>query len=411
MEKKKLLPSKQQGQALMLYAATLSGVLMGFAASIINTNAISTGDYGDVRYVQNIIQLISCVLLFGYFQSGSRLLALSDSRRRSGELRGTLVLILAACSLLLMAAVGLMYFFHASSPQVARLFLFSLPVCFYPMLLNYLNTTAQGDGHIFLLSCARLLPALLYVPIAWFVYSAYGATASLMVWLQWGIYSVVLLAVVAAARPVFRNVGERFAELSVENKAYGLNLYWGSLAMVATNYLAGVTLGLFNEDNVDVGFYTLALTLTGPLAYLPAIVGTAYFKQFARQDRIPDKVFKCTLLLTVGSCVAFILLVRPFVHLLYPPEYAQVGTYASWMAVGFSFHGIGDMLNRYLGSHGQGRPILLSSVGCGLVKVTGYVALVYFFGITGALLTTILSSMVYCIMLWCYYRGYTAPKK
>ena len=49
---------------------------------------------------------------------------------------------------------------------------------------------------------------------------------------------------------------------------------------------------MFNEDNTEVGFYTLALTVTTPLSTLPAIIGTTYFKQFATQPRIPSKVLK-----------------------------------------------------------------------------------------------------------------------
>ena len=174
--------------------------------------------------------------------------------------------------------------------------------------------------------------------------------------------------------------------------------------MVATNYLAGFTLGLFDQDNANVGFYTLALTLTTPLSYLPAIVGTTYFKQFVNEPQIPAKVFRITLLVTVCSCVFFVLLINPLVAILYPPEYGQVGVYASWMAVGFAFHGLGDMINRFLGSHGIGTPIMNSSIACGVVKVVGYFLLVYFWHIEGALITTILSSIVYFLCLYYYYR-------
>ena len=53
--------------------------------------------------------------------------------------------------------------------------------------------------------------------------------------------------------------------------------------MVASNYLAGITLGVFNEDNTEVGFYTLALTVTTPLSTLPAIIGTTYSLQSSQK--------------------------------------------------------------------------------------------------------------------------------
>ena len=87
---------------------------------------------------------------------------------------------------------------------------------------------------------------------------------------------------------------------------------------------------------------------------LPAIIGTAYFKQFATQPRIPHKVFQNTILLASATCILFILLIKPLVSFLYSEPYSLVSTYAYWVAVGFSIHGVGDMINRYLGSHGQG---------------------------------------------------------
>jgi O-antigen/teichoic acid export membrane protein len=148
--------------------------------------------------------------------------------------------------------------------------------------------------------------------------------------------------------------------------------------------------------------------LTTPLSYLPGIVGTSYFKQFANQDRIPLKVIKYTLLLTLISCVVFVLLIRPVVDFLYRESYYIVGTYASWLAIGFCIHGLGDMLNRFLGSHGQGVAIRNASFSCGIIKIFGYIVLVYFFDINGALITNIVSSIIYCLVLVHYYRRFVA---
>lgn len=399
--------SKHNIQVLYLYASTLLGSLLGFATSIVNTHFLSESDYGDVRYVQNLITLLASLLLFGYFLSGSRLLALSKEEARSRRIRGAMVLILLSCAALLVMGTWMTGLLHHNL-AVRHLFFVSLPVCFYPLLTNYINTTAQGDNHIGRLAVTRVLPALLYVPIAYAVYSCWGATSVLMTLLQWGVYCIVLIAVVVSTRPAFRDLRPVFADLRSENRSYGIHLYYGSLAMVATNYLAGVTLGIFNDDNVNVGFYTLALTLTTPLSYLPGIIGTAYFKRFVSEPRIPSKVFKATLLITVVSCICFIVFIRLIVDWLYPEAYAVVGVYASWMAVGFSVHGLGDMVNRFLGSHGEGRSIRNSSYACGVFKVLGFVVLVWLWDIEGALVTNVVSSCVYCAALFYYYHKHVS---
>ncbi len=403
MDISKLLKNKERVQTISLYLSTLIGVVLGFVASIVNTHALDAVSYGDVRYVQNLIQLISWLLLFGYFMSGSRLLAIAKNKDESANIRGVLIIILGVCCSLLMLNTLILCYMHYLQPVVAQLFLFSIPVCFYPLLTNFLNTVAQGDNYIGRLSCARLLPSLLYIPLAYFFYKTCGATSANMILLQWGIYSLVLIGIIVSMRPKFGNIKKVFKALNEENKRYGLKLYQGSIAMVATGYIGGVTLGLFNSDNVNVGFYTLALTVTMPLSYLPAVIGTTYFKKFANQSCIPPKVLTVSTLMTVGSLVLFVLLIRPMISLLYPPEYVQVGIYACWLAVGFSFHGMGDLVNRFLGSHGLGKPILVASLSCGLFKLIGFVLLVYLWGINGAIITYVFSSVIYAVVLFVYY--------
>lgn len=331
---------KQRRQIILLYGSTLAGVLMGVLSSIVNTRFLIPAEYGDVRYVQNIINFIATFLIFGYFLSGARLMAVSDDRQHVARIKGMMVIILCIACCILSMAMPICYFLHADKPTVAVLFLASMPVCFYPLFLNYIDQTAQGDNQIVHLSLARLLPFLFYVPIGYAVYSHFGATSIRMVLLQWGLYSLIYLGIIIATRPAFRNMRPIWKLLNNENHRYGLQLYIGSLVMVSTNYLAGISLGFFNHDNSEVGFYTLALTVTTPLATLPSIIGTTYFKKFSKQPCIPHKVIIATVAMTMITCILFILLIHPVVRYLYTDKYAVVGTYASILSVGFCIHGL-----------------------------------------------------------------------
>lgn len=399
--------TQQKKQVVMLYASTLTGVFLGVLSSIVNTRFLAPADYGDVRYVQNIINFVTTFLLFGYFLSGARLMALSNDRDYVGRVKGMMIVILAGACVVIALAMPINSLLHAGQPQVAWLFLLSIPVCFSPLFHNYIDQTAQGDNQIGLLSLARLLPYLVYVPIGYLVYSTYGATSDKMVLLQWGIYTAVYLVIIIATKPLFRHLKPVWKDLNDENKRYGIQLYIGSLVMVSTNYLAGISLGYFNEDNSEVGFYTLALTVTTPLAALPAIVGTTYFKKFATQPAIPKKVILATVGLTFTSCILFILLIHPVVEFLYTDSYAIVGTYASILSVGYCIHGLGDMFNRYLCSHGQGASVRNASIANGVFKLLGYTLLVWLFNTNGAIATTIICDVVYFSCLIYYYVRFT----
>ena len=399
--------SQQKRQVAILYGSSLLGVVLGVLCSIVNTRFLSPADYGDVRYVQNIINFVATFLLFGYFLSGARLMALSDDRDYVGRVKGMMILILAAACLVLCIAMPVNYFLHADRPQVAWLFLLSMPVCFYPLFLNYIDQTAQGDNQIGLLSLARLMPYLLYVPVGYVVYSVSGATSDRMVLLQWGIYCMVDVVIIIATKPLFRRLAPVWRDLTEENRKYGMQLYIGSLVMVATNYLAGISLGYFNEDNSEVGFYTLALTVTSPLTALPTIVGTTYFKRFAKQPFIPKKMIVATIGMTAATCIAFVLLIHPVVTFLYTDRYAVVATYASFLSVGYCLHGLGDMFNRYLCSHGQGVSVRNASIINGVFKMFGYTLLVALFNTNGAIATTIMCDAIYFSCLIYYYLKFT----
>lgn len=397
--------SIQGKQVIILYISTFIGTLIGILSSVINTRSLDVSSYGDVRYVQNIIIFISSLLLVGYFQSGSRLLAISKSEQNSRAIRGIMIIILGIIILILMFSMILSYFIHIEflSKSVAPLFLIAVPVCGNVLMLNYINTTAQGDNHIGRIAMARLIPTSIYVVAAYFIYSRFGATSSRMILLQSGIYSIVLLIIILTTKPSFKFIKSSFRRISTENKQYGIQLYYGSLAMVAMSYLSGITLGIYNTNNSEVGFYTLALTIASPLALLPSIIGTAYFKKFADQNKIDKKVMRNSMIITFVSCVLFIIIIKQVVMILYPESYSVVSTYAMFLAVGLSIHGFGDMINRFLGSHGQGKQIRNSSFFCGAILIVGSTGLVYFWGITGAIVTKILSSVTYSAFILYYY--------
>lgn len=401
--------TKENKQVVTLYISTVFGILFGILSSVINTRFLDPAEYGNVRYIQNIINFIASLLLFGFFLSGSRLLAISRCEQRSKKIRGVLIIILCVASVLLVLSMIVCFLLHQTS-SIAYLFLISIPVCIYPLLSNYVQTTAQGDNHIYRLSLSQFLPSLIYIPVAYIIYNFYGASSIKMILLQWGIYSIIYIIIIASTKPSFSELSPIWEELKQENSKYGIQLYVGSLVMVATSYLAGITIGIFNENNSEVGFYTLALTVTSPLKTLPAIIGTTYFKKFALQDKIPSNVFKYTLLLTAISCLCFLIIIKPLVIFLYSNTYIVVAKYASWLSVGFCIHGIGDMINRYLGSHGQGKSIRNSSIYNGLFKVFGFTILVYLWGTNGALITNIICSLIYCGTLVYYYLRFISNK-
>ena len=397
--------NKHIKQSIVLFVSSILSVALGVATSVFNTSMLNPSEYGDVRYVNNIINFIASLLLFGYFVSGSRMLALSKDQNRSGRIRGVMIVILLAACMLLAIGMTLCYYIHKEwlNPGVANLFLWVIPVSSAPLLLNYINTVFQGDNSIYKLSLARVLPHLLYVAIAWlFIYNYHPQGVDVLL-LQNGVSVVVLLVLIACSRPIFKKLAPIYGELVKENHEYGVHAYVGSIAAVSFGYLAGITIGVFNEDNSEVGFYTLALTIATPLSILPTIIGTTYFKEFAGQQRIDKYLLINSIVMSFGCLAVFDFIIDPVVEFLYDDSYISVAKYARWLAIGTTVHGFGDMLNRFLGSHGKGKELRNGAFLCGATMLIGNVLLVYLFGVDGAIATRIIASMVYCLTMVLYY--------
>ncbi|WP_279187300.1 lipopolysaccharide biosynthesis protein [Bacteroides acidifaciens] len=400
--------SKKISQIILLYSTTFIGVVLGVVVSVLNTHSLSPADYGDVRYINNFIAFFSGILLFGYFVSGSRLLAVAKSPKECAELKGAVITILCITVFVLVILIcicGLVHQFVLHK-DYAYLFYWVLPVCSPAILLNYINTTPQGDNSISMIAAARVFPSLIYLLLAYFVYRKYGASVEKMLWLQNGISVVILIILIWKNSPSFSNLKKSLKILYKENKKYGLEVYYGSLANVSVQYVAGISLGLYASNNVNVGFYTLALTVTSPLAMLPNVIGTTYFKQFASQSTISRKIIVGTIGMSLLSLLGFILLIFPIVDILYDESYQSVAVYACFLAVGSMMQGLGDVFNRFLGAHGKGKPIRNVAWISGGIAIVGYILGVYVFGLYGAIATRIISSVSYFLAIFIYYRQF-----
>lgn len=397
--------SKNNKQVIYLFISSILGVLLGIGVSVLNTSSLSPTEYGNVRYVNNILVFIASLLLLSYYTSGSRLLALADSKEKSRRINGALVIILGFTIFISILIVYLCYFIHLiwSNYIVANLFLVAIPVCSAPLLLNYINTSFQGDNKIAGIALARLLPSLIYLIIGYWVYKSCGATAEKMILLQNGTAIFVLIIIIISTRPSFDCFKTILKKLNNENKKYGNHVYIGAIAAVSLSYLAGITLGLFDKNNIQVGYYTLALTISTPLSLLPSIIGTVYFKKFATQTLINKKVILVTLAISFLSLLLFVSIIKPVVLLLYKEEYLSVAKIASYLAIGTTIHGLGDMFNRFLGSHGEGKCLRNGAFICGAILVIGNFIFVYLWGVNGAVLTKILSSSAYATSMIYYY--------
>lgn len=400
-----LAKKKKARQIGSLYTSMVLGIIIGIGVSVINTRLLGPQQYGDLKFLQNLFAFVVTFLTLGVFVSGSRLLALKKNEQIKNQLVGNLLILASAISVVLIIALFIFSFFegqifHNELGRIIRIF---SPLLFVFPFQLCLQNIMQGDNRIYELSIFRLSPRILYLlaAIAFNYFVPLSLTSALGIQLL--ALALIILVMIIRFQPKFVNIKKNISIIWEENKTYGFHDYIGTLAGVASASLAGFSISYF-IDNTNVGFFSLALTTTMPLTMIPNAVGTTFFKDFANRDSIPKKTTAVTLVLSIGALIFFLLIIKKVILLLYSAEYSSVIPLAYLVSIGCIFHGFGDYINRFLGAHGKGKQLRNGAFAVGVSNVLGYILLVYFFGVKGAAITKLISGIIYCGMLYYFYK-------
>jgi O-antigen/teichoic acid export membrane protein len=393
-------------QITSLYASLVLSVFAGIGVSVILTHNLSIEVFGDLKFIQNVCSFVVLFITWGYFYTGTLVIARSKDKTRKHQLIGAITMIT-----LIMSAIYVIILFGGSWLQsiifknnlgiVFRIFAPFLIV--YPFELYCLNILV-GDNKIHNLSIFRLAPKIIYLVscILWHryitplsLYSSLGLYLfGMIIFISYSLYNL---------KPSFKNLKENMKILQKENKGYGFPLFTGSLFSTVSTQLGGISVAYF-IDNIHVGFFSLAITATMPLSFIPGTIGTAFFKEFTNMAKIPARVIYATIVLSISALFVFMILIKPLIILLYPKEYMAVIPLAYYTAIGATLQGFGDLYNRYVSAQGMGTNLRNVSLIIGLFNIIGYTLIVYWFGINGAAVTRLLAGLVYFILMWFLYK-------
>jgi len=404
---KNLTERKKAKQVSALYGSMVVGILIGIGVSVVNTRLLGPQQYGDLKFLQNLFAFVVTFLTLGVFVSGSRILAQRKNENIKHQLIGTLLIFAAAISIVLIIVLFIFSFFEEKLfqnelGQAIRIF---SPLLFVFPFNLCLENIMQGDNKIYELSIFRVGPKVLYilVAISFNYFVSLSLTSALAI--QFLTFAFIILIMAISFKPKFNNLKKNISIIWQQNKTYGFQVYIGMLVGVASAKLGGLSIGYF-IDNTNVGFFSLAITVTMPLRMIPTAVGTTFFKDFANRNSIPEKATLFTLILSISALFFFVMLIKKIILLLYSSEYIAVVPLAYIVSIGSIFHGIGDYINRFLGAHGKGKELRNGAFAVGVSNILGYIVLVHIFGTKGAAITMMISGLIYCYMMYFFYMKY-----
>lgn len=399
-------------QVLGLFSVNIIGIPIGIVTSIVITKYLGAQGFGDYKFIISIFNLAIIIFSFGFFQAGNRALVLNNDKQKAKEYYGA-ELLLTVGIFIVMSGFLVLYALidnNIHDKNLDRFLLFVIPFGWIFLLASYFETLFQADNRIRMLGEFRLYPKIGFLVSAIILYLVFMNTETNKLAIVYGLYLltevIVYIIILRKLDVSFNNMKMRLNEIWNYNKTFGFNVYIGSLFAVGFSQLTEILISYFGVDNSGVGFYSLAITFTMPLTFIPNTIATTHYKDFSTSSKIPKKLLIITLALSVGALIVLWLIVPPFVKYFYGKEFNSVVLLNFIVSAGVIAHGFGDFYNRYLGANGQGKALRNSSFLVGGSMMLFNLLFIPKWGETGAAYARLITGFVYLIIIIFYYLRY-----
>ncbi|TDQ31170.1 lipopolysaccharide biosynthesis protein [Zeaxanthinibacter enoshimensis] len=397
---------------ISLYGANIFGITLGFLISIFNSRVLGPEDFGTYKFIETVGRFIASLVSVGLFISITRLVASNNRADVEHKYVGLFTYLFGITSGL---GIILYLIFSLVEPYIFDNNITSSITRFFFIVAAIIGQTAISDllkglHRIYTLSIFSIIPMLAYLICIWWINQFIPIDIDIVLYCYYLLILLSILAIILILKPSFSIGKDLIKKLVKENKFNGRPIYFGSLAGVATTHIAGLSIAYF-LNNSQVGFFMLALTICSPLLVIPSVIGTIYFKQFVDMRAIPKKVFLFSLASTLLALVIFYLLIDYMIITFYTKSYLPVSSISKYLIIAFIFHGLGDLFNRFLGAKGEGKKLRNAAFIVGFVNIAGYTLLIKYFDMNGAILTKVIASALYLIVMYRYYINFIKNKK
>lgn len=399
--------NQQVKQSILLLFSTAISMLMLLGSNYFLTKIFSPEQFGNYYFIINIFVLCQTIFNFGIFQSASRLIAISDNNKKNREFYAA-GLIFIFLLYILMSICLLIYALNSSNIKEKDLlhpFLIAIPFGWVYLLTNFNELLLQGSNKIGLLAQARLLPRTLFFIILGIIfYSHLSGNLNKIIVLYFVSYICSYLYIVYKIKPSFSNLKDRTKEIISANKKFGFHIYIGALISVGVTSLSGILISYYGVDNTSVGYFSIATQICAPLALIPNVMATAFFRQFANSERINPKITRNMLFLSLVCLIIVLILAKPVILYIYGNEYLDAVTLVIYLAIGALLYGIADFYNRFLLSKGKGKELRNAAFLVGISLLLANIILIKYYGAIGAAISKVIAGIIYFTAIFTLYK-------
>lgn len=400
-----ILGMKTTRHTVLLFSAQIITALLGIAVTGLNARTLSMEDFGLFSFAIVVILFVAWFFDFGLFAAAARVVALAKDKDEERRILGSLiVLCLIVGTGFAIALLVLSLFIDSLFGSNVGHLLFALAplVVVFPFQTMFF-AVLRGSNEIGKLALYTVLPRLLYLVAVFVAIQWYGLTLSLTLLLYVVTLIGATLLIGFATKPSFREWTGYIGRLLHETRRYGIHIYSGTIVDNLTFGSDKLLISYF-LGTVSVGIYSVAQTLTMPIAMMSRSLATSAFKDFTTQHRIPLRLNLLNFLWLLGAATALMLLAELFIVEIFTTKYFDALSVIPLLTLSAVFTGLNQLYHSFLMAHGKGQYVRNTSIVSSSVNVIGNLILIDHYGLVGAAVAAVLTYGLNYAMNIYYYQ-------
>jgi O-antigen/teichoic acid export membrane protein len=404
---KKDFLSKTGVQTLTLFSSQILTLALGVLINIINTRALGPAGYGILTFFFTFTGFTVLFFRFGLASSIGLMLAETEEKDRERELIGAAVAIAFFIGVTYSLFTFISSFFvddifHTNVGWILRYV--SVLVVALPFTL-FIPQIGRGTNQIVLLSMFSIIPYVIYILGALILLNLIQMEPLDFILLNLLSTLFGILILIYTFHPKLTNFHDLLKQILKKNKEYGFHLYLGQISDQSTYKLDGIFITIF-VNTTQLGFYSLAQTITSPMSSLSQAMSTSMFRDNAHQDRIPKKVFLYNFI-WLALCGLGLLILGPFlITMLFGEHFLPVKDFILPLTLAGFFQGMYQPQNMFLGSKGRGKWLRNISISQAIFNLIGNFIFIYYFGVLGAAIASMIATFISYLGHVFYYNKY-----
>ncbi|MFH1005811.1 MAG: oligosaccharide flippase family protein [Bacteroidota bacterium] len=380
--------------------------ILGFFTKGIQTRALTPDGYGLYAFFTTITGFSVLFFSVGLFPTMEVLLASNHDKQKEKEFFGASFILTFFAGIIFSIFLFAISFFIDNLFQVnfGKLLRLLAPLCFIFPFRLLIPALATGSNKIENSAWFDILFQLLFSAVlsVMFFYSNLDVKETLLLNLFSCIIAVIYI--IFRFRPSFSHFSERYKEIKLKNKEYGIHYYIGSIFSETTYKLDEIFITYF-INTTQLGFYSLANIICSPMVLFSGALSSALFKRFANYKKIPAKIFALNIVWIIISAIILFFFSKMIIEILFGKEFNTVSTYVMPLIVAYILKTLYQPFS-FLAAKGKGKEMRNVAIIEGIVSIVTNIIFVPLFGVMGAIYASILARATDLVGLFYYYLKY-----